>query len=104
MPEYRFTPEASDDLQGIIDYTIERWGKQHAHDYLDGLEELAARLAENPGLGANRDPLINGLISFPYVSHVLYYVAHDQGITILRVLHKRMDAKRHFEGAQSTKN
>ena len=104
MPEYRFTPDARDDLQGIIDYTIAHWGKKHAHDYLDGLEELAARLAENPGLGANRDPLIKGLISFPYVSHVLYYVAHDHGITILRVLHKRMDAKRHFEGAQSTKN
>lgn len=104
MPEYRFTPEARDDLQGIVDYTVERWGKKQAHDYLNGLEELAARLAENPGLGANRDQLIDGLISFPYVSHRLYYVAHDHGITIIRVLYKKMEAERHLVGAQSAKN
>ncbi len=54
MPEYRFTPEANEDLQGVIDYTIEHWGKEQAHKYIDGLEELAARLAENPNLDANR--------------------------------------------------
>ncbi len=96
MPEYRFTPEAEDDLQGILDYTIDRWGKEQAHKYIDGLEELAARLADNPGLGVNRDPLINGLISFRYISHTLYYLPQDRGITIIRVLHKSMDAKRHL--------
>ncbi len=96
MPEYRFTPEAEDDLQGILDYTIDRWGKEQAHKYIDGLEELAARLADNPGLGVNRDPLINGLISFRYISHTLYYLPQDHGITIIRVLHKSMDAKRHL--------
>lgn len=104
MPEYRFTPEAEDDLQGVIDYTIEHWGKEQAHKYIDGLEELAARLAETPGLGANRSQMIGGLISFPYVSHVLYYLLQDHGITIIRVLHKSMDAKRHFENTDPSKN
>jgi toxin ParE1/3/4 len=104
MPEYRFTQEANDDLQGIIDYTIEHWGKAQAHKYIDGFEELAARLAENPALGANRNQLIDGLISFPYVSHILYYVSQDHGITIIRVLHKSMDAKRHFEKTNHSKN
>ena len=95
MPDYRFTPEARDDLQGIIDYTLDHWGKKQARKYIDGLEELGARFAEQPGLGMNRSDLINGLISFPYVSHVLYYVQQDHGITIIRVLHKHMEAKRH---------
>ena len=103
MPEYRFTPEARDDLQSIIDYTQEQWGKEQAHKYVDGLEELAAHLAEKPSLGVNRDTLISSLISFPYVSHVLYYVPQDHGITIIRVLHKSMDARRHFEGTESLK-
>ncbi len=96
MPDYRFTPEAEADLQGIIDYTIAQWGKAQAHKYLDGLEERAAQLAERPGLGTDRNPLINGLLSFPYESHVLYYLRQDHGITIIRVLHKRMDPERHL--------
>lgn len=72
MPEYRFTPEAEDDLQGFIDYTIEHWGKEQAHKYIDGLEELAARLAKIPGLGANRSQKIDGLISFPRNAGPIY--------------------------------
>ncbi len=96
MPEYQFTPEAKNDLQSIIDYTIEHWGKKQAHKYIDGLEELAANLAENPGLGTDRNQLTHGLVSFPYVSHVLYYVVQEHGITIIRILHKSMDSKQHF--------
>ena len=96
MPDYRFTPEAENDLQSIIDYTIEQWGKVQAHHYIDGLENIAAQLAENPDLGTDRAQLIHGLLSFPYESHVLYYLRQDHGITIIRVLHKRMDAQRHL--------
>ena len=96
MPEYHFTPEANGDLQNIIDYTVKHWGKEQAHKYIDGLEELAARLSENPGLGVNRSQLIDRLVSFPYVSHVLYYIPQASEITIIRVLHKNMDDKRHF--------
>lgn len=96
MPEFRFTPEAEEDLQGIIDYTIEQWGKAQAHKYIDGLEKLAGQLAENPSLGTDRNQLIRGLLSFPYESHTLYYLRQDYGITIIRVLHKRMDAERHL--------
>ena len=96
MPEYRFTPEAENDLQQIIDYTLEQWGKAQARDYVDGLEALAGQLADNPGLGTDRDQLIQGLLSFPYESHVLYYLRQAHGITIIRVLHKRMDAQKHL--------
>ena len=103
MPEYRFTLEARNDLQSIVDYTQAHWGKEQAHKYVDGLEELAAHLAETPSLGVKRDTLISNLISFPYVSHVLYYVPQDYGITIIRVLHKSMDFRRHFEATESLK-
>ena len=93
MPEYRFTPEAENDLQQIIDYTLEQWGKAQARDYVDGLEALAGQLADNPGLGTDRDQLIQGLLSFPYESHVLYYLRQAHGMTIIRVLHKRMDVE-----------
>jgi len=96
MPHYEFTGHAECDLEGIIDYTLEHWGPRQAKTYLDGLHSLAGKLAANPDLGVSRDALFKGLISFPYASHVLYYVKQPHGITIIRVLHKRMDPCRHL--------
>ncbi len=70
--------------------------RQKTIDYLEGLEKLAPYLADSPDLGMDRNTLIEGLISFPYTSHILYYIKQPHGITIIRVLHKRMDPKRHI--------
>lgn len=94
MVHYEFTDHAEFDLDSITDFTIEHWGPAQAEKYLDGLEALAQYLAENPNLGMKRDGLFEGLISFPYVSHILYYVKQPQGITVIRVLHNRMDPER----------
>lgn len=97
MRKVHFTPEARDDLKLINAYTIEHWGKSQALEYIDGLETQTQNLANNPALGINRDYLIDGLFSFPYVSHVLYYIATDENISIIRVLHKNMDADQHLK-------
>jgi len=96
MPNFQFTPEADADIKGIISYTIDNWGKTQANKYVDGLEKLAGNLAKNPTLGGKRDNLIEGLLSFPYISHVIYYTAHENGIVIIRVLHQNMDAQQHL--------
>ncbi|MGB5582094.1 MAG: type II toxin-antitoxin system RelE/ParE family toxin, partial [Gammaproteobacteria bacterium] len=86
-PRYRFTDKAERDLEGIIDYTVQEWGVSQANTYLDGLESRAQLLAENPDLGMARETLFEGLLSFPYESHILYYKKHARSIVILRVLH-----------------
>lgn len=96
MPQYKFTPEANSDLEVIVDYTLENWGNQQALKYINDLEEQAQKLANHPDIGIYRDELINGLISFPYMSHILYYIKESHGITITRVLHQSMDPKRHL--------
>ena len=96
MPHYEFTDQAEIDLDGITDYTLKRWGKAQASKYIDGLEDLAQTLAESPNHGVNRSNLIENLISFPYVSHILYYVKQPHGITIIRVLHKKMEPRKHL--------
>jgi toxin ParE1/3/4 len=53
-------------------------------------------LAETPSIGKYRNDLQQGLLSFPYESHVLYYTESKNGIVIVRVLHKGMDVERHF--------
>ena len=96
MPTYDFTDKAEHDLERIIDYTINHWGNSQANVYIDALEELAQTLADNPDIGMVRDKLSAGLLSFPYQSHVLYYVKSKRGVTIVRVLHASMDSVNHL--------
>lgn len=96
MTNYYFTEQAEKDLESITDFTVQRWGTAQALNYLDELHEIAQLLADNPLLGAERDELCQGLHSFPYQSHMLFYVLQKEGIVIVRVLHTSVDVVRHF--------
>ena len=93
---YQFTDKAERDLQSIIDYTVQEWGVYKANTYLDGLESRAQLLAENPDLGLAREILSEGLLSFPYESHILHYKKYARGIVIVRILHQQMDPVKHI--------
>jgi toxin ParE1/3/4 len=95
-PDYKFTLNAERDLENIIDHTLQNWSIEQTNAYLDGLESQAQLLAENPGLGKIRQELTEGLLSFPYESHILYYKKHASDIVILRVLHQHMDPSNHL--------
>jgi toxin ParE1/3/4 len=95
-PRYQFTAKAERDLEIITDYTAQEWGASQANTYLDGLESRAQLLAENPDLGTARETVFEGLLSFPYESHILYYKRHARGIVIIRILHLHMDPLKHL--------
>ena len=97
MPTYKFVESAQTDLSEIITYTLEKWGIDQASIYIDGLEVLAQSLADTPKIGKACNNLSEGLRAFPFQSHILYYLEEPHGITIVRVLHKNMAPKLHFE-------
>jgi toxin ParE1/3/4 len=98
MAEFRLTPAAERDLEGIWDYTAERWGRAQAERYVDGLIEAFARLAADPqSLQTERcDELRAGYRRCGVQRHVVYYRVADYGVAVIRVLHQRMDAPRHL--------
>lgn len=96
MPNFYFTERAEKDLEAIIDFTVQRWGVTQSNNYIDDLEALAQILADNPLLGTEREELSQELRSFPYQSHLLFYVLQKDGITIVRVLHTSVDVVRYF--------
>jgi toxin ParE1/3/4 len=100
MPQYNFTDHAESDLDAVVAYTLEHWGQAQAVKYVNGLEALLENLALEPSIGTNQDHLFKDLLRFSYVSHVVYYIKNRDGITVIRILHKRMDAKRHFSETQ----
>ncbi|MFK5986776.1 MAG: type II toxin-antitoxin system RelE/ParE family toxin [Pseudomonadota bacterium] len=96
MSNYIFTEQAEADLANIVDYTLENWGTLKAHKYIDGLEELAQMLADNPDIGIKREKLFNGLLCFPYESHMLYYFKQANRVAVIRVLHQNMEPENQF--------
>ncbi len=96
MADFRFTDKAEHDLEDIIDYTLQQWGARQANSYIDGLEVQCQLLADSPRLGIQRQEIKVELLSFPYESHILYYVIEPNNITIVRVLHHSMDPIKHL--------
>lgn len=97
MPSFSFTQEALVDLDSIVQYTLQKRGKGQANNYVQNLNLLASRLAENPTIGKKRNSLRNELYSVPNASHILFYTETLKGIVIIRVLHKKMDISQHLK-------
>lgn len=96
MARFALSERALADLASIAEYTREHWGAARAAAWLDALEGRLTELAERPRLGRRRDELADGLLSFPFESHVVFYTPADFGIAIVRILHHRQDPHRHI--------
>jgi toxin ParE1/3/4 len=53
-------------------------------------------LTDTPSLGRSRPEVGSNVLSFPYVSHVIYYVVHEQQLVVFGVLPKRMVPLNHL--------
>ena len=96
MAAYSLSGKAASDLDGIYEYTILNFGLEQARAYLLGLHERFQILADNPGVGRSAAQLAPELRRHEYQSHIIFYTPKEKGVLIMRVLHTRMDAKRHF--------
>jgi len=96
MPAYRLTPDAQSDLIEIRRHTVKQWGSAQSKKYLAELRKVIRLLAETPSLGKSRPDVGVNVSSFPYVSHVIYYLVHEQQLVIFGVLHKRMVPIKHL--------
>ncbi|MDO4697357.1 MAG: type II toxin-antitoxin system RelE/ParE family toxin [Pasteurellaceae bacterium] len=88
---YKFSPKAKQDLKSITKYTTEQFGLAQSNQYLMGMKDVLTHLSQFPRMGRIRDEIGNGVLSYVYRSHTIFYRLHDQGIWILRILHQRMD-------------
>jgi toxin ParE1/3/4 len=94
MAEYRLSPGAEHDLEGIWKYTNGEWGLEQAERYTDLLTAAFQMLADSPKSAPACDYIRPGYRRRNVERHMIYFRATD-GIAIIRVLHDRMDALRH---------
>ena len=95
MAAYRLTRRAAADLDAIFEYTADQFGVEQARSYFQGLHACCERLAGSPRLGRSAESLAPGLRRYAFRSHVIFYLEESGSISIVRVLHERMDAPRH---------
>ncbi|WP_298967129.1 type II toxin-antitoxin system RelE/ParE family toxin [uncultured Roseibium sp.] len=91
MGEYRLTQRALRDLDAIADYSLDQWGAAQTQTYLEQIAVRMQWLADNPGIGKNRDEVADGYRSFPEGKHVIFYLILEAEIAIIGVPHAAMD-------------
>lgn len=85
----KIKPWARADLTAIKLWSEDTWGPARTRDYLAGLRQALAQLEENPLIGRSRKVFAEGLRSWTYKAHIVFYIVLDDGISIVRVLHAR---------------
>ncbi len=92
MRKFITTPEARVDLNGIRDYTAAHWDTEQADRYISLIIETCDNLAEGSVHGRQVDFLRAGYLKYPVGSRVVFYGFFANGIDVVRVLHKKMNA------------
>jgi plasmid stabilization system protein ParE len=100
-------PRAELDVDDFFFYlAIERDNPGAANRFLDALEAACNRLAEHPEIGAKQDvenPRLAGVRTWAVPSfqdRMLYYIAHDEIIDVIRVLGRPQDRESIFKDEQ----
>ena len=98
MQGYKLSKEAQDDLKELKNYSRMTWGNKQTQEALSEIKNRLEKLIISPEFGKIRDEIIDGLRSFGVGRHILFYRLGKTEIEVARILHKRMDVTRHFNG------
>ncbi|MDJ0646337.1 MAG: type II toxin-antitoxin system RelE/ParE family toxin [Flavobacteriaceae bacterium] len=94
MAKFKLTNKAVSDLNGIWEYTFEKWSEKQADKYYQELMEFCQDIAENPNYGKTYEGITTALFGFKVNKHIVFYRLVDADyIEITRILHERMDLK-----------
>jgi toxin ParE1/3/4 len=97
VTNYVVSPRAQRDIEGIWDYTAERWNLPQAEIYIRGVWAAIQTIAADPRVGRSADDVRPGYRRYPIGSHVIFYrMTADGMIDVVRVLHSHMDFDGHL--------
>ena len=94
MGTFQLTNKAKQDLKSIAKYTQSKWGKEQRRIYLRQFDDAFHLISKTPDIGIVCNHLKAGYRKFPVTRHIIFYrLLSASHIEVVRVLHKRMDAK-----------
>mgnify|MGYP006201600725 FL=1 len=94
IDRYILSQRTEEDINSIFDFGYQKFGKEQALNYLIELRSYFELLVENPNIGKHRNEIREGLYSFPFASHIIFYRIFPRHIRIVRVLHGSRDLRK----------
>jgi len=95
MTRFVLSPLAQADVDDIWEYTAEKWSVEQARRYVSNVQFAVESLADNPRRGRPCPDVKAGYYRHAVASHVIFYRVTSTGIEVVRILHQRMDFRRH---------
>ena len=90
------SPHAEEDFAEILQYTLETWGEAQFYAYRAVLDKALLTIQQHPQIGHDCPELSTTHRIFPAGRHLIIYRADDTKVYVSRILHERMDIRRHF--------
>ena len=93
-----YSRKAVEDLTSIWRYTVKTWSEKQADEYYNKLISACnLLLSKSIVMSKKYDEIIPNLYGLHCGHHIIFHTLRPQGnILIVRILHERMDFKRHF--------
>lgn len=95
MMQWELTAKAEDDLDVIYDYSFNKWGLTQAEKYIREIHQKIQTIAAEPNLGRRIDIVKKGYRKVHINRHFILYKQTHPKIIIIRILHEKMDLRRH---------
>ncbi|MBF9042598.1 type II toxin-antitoxin system RelE/ParE family toxin [Rhodobacterales bacterium HKCCE4037] len=89
-----YSADSETDLDDIYDYSVREWGAVQADKYVVGIRSRIAGLASGATASRAVDEIAPGLRRALAGSHVVFFREDEAAVTVVRVLHQRMDVGR----------
>ncbi|MCX7108589.1 MAG: type II toxin-antitoxin system RelE/ParE family toxin [Proteobacteria bacterium] len=90
------SPQAEEDFADILQYTLEMWGEAQVYTYRAVLDKALLTIQQHPQIGHDCPELSAAHRIFPAGRHLIIYRVGDATVLVSRILHERMDIRRHF--------
>jgi toxin ParE1/3/4 len=83
--------KANAEIAAAWDYTAREHGIVEADSYVAAMDRVMAMALQYPNIGSDYSEVRDGYRKLISGSHLIFYIPHDGGIEIMRVLHVRED-------------
>ena len=93
---FKVSKKAKLDLEAIWLYGVDNWSLRHAESYVARLYTAFDFLGAMPSAGRPAANFRSGYFRHEIKSHTIFYQIGERHITIIRVLHEKMDPGRHL--------
>lgn len=97
MRRLELTEIARADLKSIRRYSIRTWGQDRTSRYMGAIRDTLKGLVRGTVVTRSRDELRPGLQMATSGRHCIFFEADESRVLVVRVLHDRMDFRRHLE-------